>query len=272
MPDPPRGQYAAFVSTSLAPGVELPAPRSDARTLGPFDTAALSPAPDASAAAWLAQELTWEATAASGVGNHFEAYARVFHPASIRVFNDGPLDMATADVTWREVALANGRVMHPAAEWGSIVGSWKLNRQGGSWDGQPTTGSLPLETARSLSIALSRHTTTPEQAWFGVWEGAGAPSGPPIFEIPGRTMLLFGGPVLAPWLPNPGAPNGVVNLWWPEDRAWCVSTDIDLMTTYVGGTRACIDAILRRPNLEACEVPPDQSVTITADTLNPDPA
>jgi hypothetical protein len=121
-------------------------------------------------------------------------------------------------------------------------------------------------------MALAKHTTTPEQAWFGVWEGTGAPSGPPTFEIPARTMLLFSGPVLAPWLRSPGTQNGDVNLWWPGDRAWCVSTDIDLMTTYIGGTRACIDAILRRPNLEAYEVPPDQSVTITADTVNPPPA
>ena len=26
------------------------------------------------------------------------------------------------------------------------------------------------------------------------------------------------------------------SIWWPEDRAWCVATDIDLFDTYVGGS------------------------------------
>lgn len=40
------------------------------------------------------------------------------------------------------------------------------------------------------------------------------------------------------------------NLWWPNDRAWFVATEIDLMSTYVGGTQAYIDAVLGDPNPE----------------------
>ncbi len=41
------------------------------------------------------------------------------------------------------------------------------------------------------------------------------------------------------------------NVWWPEDRAWCVATDIDLCDTYVGGSLECVQAVLDHPDLEA---------------------
>ncbi len=33
-------------------------------------------------------------------------------------------------------------------------------------------------------------------------------------------------------------------LWWPADRAWFIATEVDFAWTYVGGTRALIDALL----------------------------
>ena len=62
------------------------------------------------------------------------------------------------------------------------------------------------------------------------------------------------------------------NLWWPADRAWFVATDIDLMTTYVGGSAACIAAALAAEGLETAQVPSDQKVTWDADTINPLPS
>ena len=62
------------------------------------------------------------------------------------------------------------------------------------------------------------------------------------------------------------------SMWWPADQAWCVATDIDLMTTYVGGGRAAIDALLGDPELEALAVADDQGVTWDTDTINPLPA
>jgi hypothetical protein len=41
------------------------------------------------------------------------------------------------------------------------------------------------------------------------------------------------------------------NLWWPDDRAWCVATEIDLAWTYVGGPAALIGDVLANPHLEA---------------------
>ena len=30
------------------------------------------------------------------------------------------------------------------------------------------------------------------------------------------------------------------NIWWPDDRAWCVVTEIDFTWSYIGGSSACI--------------------------------
>ena len=59
------------------------------------------------------------------------------------------------------------------------------------------------------------------------------------------------------------------NLWWPDDRAWCVSTEIDLMSTYVGGSRGCIQAIVEHRQLEAAEVEPSDGVAADTDAINP---
>ena len=54
----------------------------------------------------------------------------------------------------------------------------------------------------------------------------------------------------------------------PEDRAWCVATDIDLFDTYVGGSRECIEAILNNPELEALPTILDARVDLYGDTVN----
>lgn len=41
-------------------------------------------------------------------------------------------------------------------------------------------------------------------------------------------------------------------LWWPEDRSWCVSTEIYAGSTYVGGSKDLIAALLAS-SLEAVE-------------------
>ena len=51
------------------------------------------------------------------------------------------------------------------------------------------------------------------------------------------------------------------NLWWPADRAWCVVTDIDLVSTYVGGTAACIADVRACPGLEVVPADPGDPVT-----------
>ncbi len=184
----------------------------------------------------------------------FAAYARVLHPAS-RDIETG----SSVDVAWLDVAAANGRVAHAAMEWVAITGGWRFERQAtqpGVWDAPPSMGSLPSRTAASLAGVLAGFTATPSECWFGVWEGYGdAPfhaGTVPLIAMPQRNMALLRGPLRAAgtafsrmrWPESP-------SLWWPDDRSWCVATDIDLMSTYVGGSMPCIEALLGDRRLEA---------------------
>ena len=62
------------------------------------------------------------------------------------------------------------------------------------------------------------------------------------------------------------------NIWWPEDRAWCVATDIDLFDTYLGGGMECVQAVLGNPELEALPTTIDARLDLASDATNaPDP-
>jgi hypothetical protein len=61
------------------------------------------------------------------------------------------------------------------------------------------------------------------------------------------------------------------SLWWPDDHAWCVGTDIDLMTTYVGARARCAGRLLAEAALETLPVSAGQRVTWDSDTINPQP-
>lgn len=211
----------------------------------------------------------------------FAAYARVFHPA-VRYPEDEELfgmdsDEPDEDVTWADVAAFNGRTAHPAMEWASITGSWGFrgnDDQPGIWNDAPAEGHLPVSVGERMAAVLSRFTTTPEECWFGLWDGFGpGPADGPRLVLPARGYLLVRGPVglaATNFADEPAEQSA--NLWWPEDRAWFVATDIDLMTTYVGGSAACIADLVSAAGLEAAVVPVDQRVTWDADTVNPLPA
>jgi hypothetical protein len=213
----------------------------------------------------------------------FAAYARLFHPA-YRNVDDPATDggYAEQEVTWSEIARANGRTAHPAMQWPSITGSWRFiydDEQPGLWDRQPEQGTLPLAQTRRLLPVLAAHTTTPQRCWYAVWEGFGDLNLPvddeeiPRVEMPGRSMLLLAGPLSAATtsLSSITWSDRRASLWWPEDRAWCVSTGVDVMETFVGGGEKCIAALVADDGLEAMRVGADQRLAWESDPINPVP-
>jgi hypothetical protein len=88
-------------------------------------------------------------------------------------------------------------------------------------------------------------------------------------RTPGRDYLLFQGPLnqVKSFIDTPGWIESP-NIWWPEDRAWCVATEIDLFDTYVGGSEACIERILGCQDLEVLPANIDERVDLGADTIN----
>jgi hypothetical protein len=196
----------------------------------------------------------------------FEAYARVFHPA-YEVHMPEP----RYPVSWNAVAQANNRIAHPAMEWGSLVGSWQLESQPGLWDRPPDTGRLPVPTAEHLARAL-RQCSQVGRAMYALWNGHGGMDirNAGLIELPNRPMYVIAGSIDDAAEPF-GIPGRTANLWWASDQQWCVATDIDLMTTYVGASARCTQEIVDSDVLEALPVTSDQRVTWDADSLNPLP-
>jgi hypothetical protein len=230
---------------------------------------------DVSPADWIVASVrNFEYHVGSLVPVTFDAYARVLHPV-LRQCAAGD-EIA---VTWTEVARANGRVAHAAMEWVAITGDWSYvdqRSQPGLWDSPPATGHLRPRQAAALASVLSEFTQTASECWFAVWDGYGnapyAKGSVPLIQMPQRPMVLLRGPLSAAGsaFSGSGWPESA-SLWWPDDRTWCVATDIDLMSSYVGGTRACIDAVRGDESLETFEVSVDQTVHWRTDTVNPTP-
>ena len=189
----------------------------------------------------------------------FEAYARVFHPP-YRVAPDGTM----TPVRWRDIAAANERSLQVEMRRLEIsCAPSQFSRQRERlWDQQPHCGRLPSEIADRLVTVLGRHTSTPESCWFAVWEGFGdlrvRDNPGSKFSIPGRTLILLHGHVgdLVQTLSSVDWIYLSPNLWWPEDRAWCVATEIDFTWTYVGGAPECIQQVMDDPELEAVPTNP----------------
>jgi hypothetical protein len=57
-------------------------------------------------------------------------------------------------------------------------------------------------------------------------------------------------------------------VWWPDDRTWCVSTEIDFAWTYVGGSVTAIDATLSDHRLEALLATPSDRFAYDSDVRN----
>lgn len=182
---------------------------------------------------------------------------------------------------WSEVAEASGRVAHRQMQWAGIAGNEKplsgyicLGSDAIPIE-PPDEGTLPLEIAEPLASLLARYTKTPEMCQFAVWDGFNC-SGTSLEEAASiavaaldRRWYLFRGPLSALEHSFCESFHQSANMVWPEDRAWCVATEIDLMMTYVGGKRGLIEAILAAPDLEADEAHLEDSVLYDSDTVNP---
>ncbi len=238
----------------------------------PWTPAALPPgvvlASDTSPAKWVE-----ESTAARprGLGqlmpDGFEAYARVLHPA---------IDADHDPVRWSTVATWTGRKVHRLMQFERIAAIPDHPNARPPWGDRPRAGEGPL---LKLAEILARFTTRASDCWIAVWEGFGGIemieelASAPRMRTPHRGYLLFHGPLESvSLLRRVGAPLAAPNLWWPENRAWCVSTDIDLNSTYVGGSKDCIGQLMRDARLEVFEAFIEDRVDVGADHLNPEVA
>jgi len=226
---------------------------------------------DLSPAGWLPAALVPGARVASLVPPVFAAYARIFHPA-LRYAGDDDVE-----VRWAAVAAANGTAAHPLMQWGSVTGSleyFENDDQAPLWHCAPARGHLPVPVAARLAAVLRRHTADPDDCWFGVAAALGNPiADGAALPLPRGSAWLIRGPIelaTANLAEEPSEQSA--SLWWPADRSWFVATDADLVSTYVGGSGACIAAILAADGLETAPAQPEHPVSGDADLVNPPPA
>ena len=210
---------------------------------------------DVTPAAWAIERLEpmlQTQKVASVVPDGFDAYARIFHPVQRSRDGDGET------VLWSDIARERGTVIHTETSWRGFSGGVQ-----GSEMGEPRLGSLSEDHFSELAELLRSFTSTP-RCFFCLWEGWGhleIGTGVARVELGNRyrTYIMYRGSIEEPpsfrmhdvWWQSP-------NMWWPEDRAWFVATEIDNFSTFVGGSRACIDAILEDPRLEAMATGPDR--------------
>ncbi|MGY1806709.1 hypothetical protein ACI8AF_05015 [Blastococcus sp. SYSU D00669] len=224
---------------------------------------------DTSAGAWLAAAPAppGPPTVGSLVPAVFEAYARVLHPA---IRYDGDDDV---EVPWAAVAEHNDRTPHRLMQWAAVTGSWDFvadDDQPDLWNDSPAEGHLPVPVAERLAAVLVRHTTTPDDCWFGAYTDPPADGG--TLVLGDRCHRLVRGPIAlaaANFAPEPAEQSP--SLWFPADRAWCVVTDIDLMSSYLGGSREAVAAVLAADGLDAWPAEPDDPVSPDSDPVNPPP-
>lgn len=217
-------------------------------------------AKESTAAQWIATGLHPFATDVGAIiPEGFEAYARVLHPAYRRTEGG-----TRRPVRWRDIMVATGQSMADELQrFAATDGPTQVTVGGVQlWDEPPACGCAPLETITRLIATLGTRTQTPTRCWFAVWEGWGGldldddVQRAPVVTVPHRDLRLFEGTVQEAAHSFDDIVYQSANLWWPDDRAWCVVTEIDFGWTYVGGTTGCIAALLNDPGLEALPTTP----------------
>ncbi len=202
----------------------------------------------------------------------FEAYVRVFHPAEHQKA-DGSWD----HLKWSTLASWNGKVVHPQMSFSRIANLDPWLNETPSWGQAPFFGTLPLDECRALVSILKGFTATAECCYFCLWHGYGFLDDRYFkrvakLKIPGgEEYLVFRGPldsVMSFYTHVDGIWGRSPNIWWPEDRAWCVATDIDSIDTHVGGNKTCIEQALDNPELEALPIALGARIDYLADSVN----
>lgn len=229
----------------------------------------------------------------------YDGYVRIFHPA----LTPGPRGFAT----WQEVADWSGRTLHPLAQFLRMSIPVRPNPGRPPFVEPPLTGVVIPVICEPLVRELTRLTGTPSTCYFALWEGWGELAGSrtrvvgatvddpvhdaeealiaawqdqvallPRFEQPYRRYLLGHGSIGVacdlynqPLGSDPWPTLGLTpQIWWPEDRAWVVATEVDFDSTIVAATAAGVEALLACDGIEALLIPSDGRLDINGDKIN----
>lgn len=215
---------------------------------------------------------------AATIPGHYEAYVRILHRVS---------DNASPEVRWADVAGQKGTTIHPAVQFHRlartvIYGNAVLD---GAVYGRPSQGELDETQLETLAEILAGHTAAGQAVFQAVWAGWGSfePGNGGIPAGMGERLQVGGGLreywvfrastaelALPPWRAD-GTHSETPNLVWPEDRSWCLATEVDFDSTLVGGPAELIAAVVNSSVLEAVEVTASTNLSSEGDAINTPP-
>ncbi len=169
----------------------------------------------------------------------FEAYARVPHARD-------PVDGRPSGVLGALVSLFSGSLDRGDRCWFCLWDGW------GTWwkgaHGLLTSHVGPRSRAERAEVRdAARRERRIDDERDRVLRGT------PRVRTPHRDYFLVRGPLSAAVPLAEAAGDEVPNLWWPEDRSWLVSSEIDGEVTCVGGSTELIGSLLASRRLEAVE-------------------
>ena len=244
------------------------------------------PAVDLGATKWLQDPTRWLPWHAGSsidrvvAPKGFTHYLRVNHPAWLRntplsVSPDELFDLHDRPVRWSEVGQWAQIDPKHCLSFGDLIPS---DRQLGA--DVPFTDppcGLTAEVITVLTRVLGGLTSTPTQIWMAFWEGLGVwnnsswlvlPTGqserrvgqdriqslprwaPPGWEATGRRYWLAMGS-LDTVIDLSRTPLKIEpNFWWPQDRAWFLSQDVDMDFTVIGTNSDGANRLHRESALE----------------------
>ena len=196
----------------------------------------------------------------------YEAYLRILCPfVGAGIMQDGK-PIGHHLVTWNATAVQNGRIPHRLMD---VVGIGP-NHEDGLHGGNQPYQSLAPEQETQLFDILQRRTSS-KSGWFLLWDGdyhgsVGLPESSMVHDRESSLRFCaFHGPLSA-WDGFWSEPRW----WWPDDKAWCFQTNIDLDMTnciYLGASQVCVEEILDNPIIEAVVAYPDDPAS-AMDTIN----
>ena len=209
---------------------------------------------------WVARDLDWTRKLRSWMPDRFEGFARVLHPAFVRV-SEEEKGVREISVPWSAVGEWSGKPLNATSHIQDLM----LRADGITWTGQgreglaPSQGQMDRESLGRLLTHLADESTTPNEIWMLIWIGYGEPPdslGLPVdvtsfLRLTGRQYILRRGSILS----STGGPDGPSfenppTFWWPADHSWFVACDVDASSTYVGGSDKLIQRVLSDTSLE----------------------
>ncbi|NMP21599.1 hypothetical protein [Sulfobacillus harzensis] len=220
-------------------------------------------------------------------------YFRINHPAWKTVLSKPGMkwyEVIERRVSWKEVAAWGGKSLEDVAFFTDIVPDAAMIPADAPFDQRPYR--LSPEVFHLLEPALAALTATPYSTWVSFWDGgrwnnANLPAilddrtrpdypqrqqqrqallqqiqtvprwAPPGWAPGGRPYWLAHGPVGAVYDLARGIYKAEPNFWWPDDRAWCLSTEIDFDFTLIGTNEEGARRLLAISDLEIYAVNAD---------------